>query len=83
LWTAVSGDWHLIERDEHLQLYSLSNDPGETLDLSAARRDVTARLRAELESFRSSIRPHAPAETFDYELDAEGLERLRSLGYVE
>ncbi len=83
LWTAVSGDWHLIERDGHFQLYNLSNDPQERLDLSAARRDVTARLAAELEAFRSSLRPHAAAETYEYELDPEGVERLRGLGYVE
>ncbi len=51
------GDWKLLEHyeDGRLELYRLSDDPGETRDLAAAEPDRVAGLRGRLEAWRRSV----------------------------
>jgi len=46
----IRGEWKLLQNDPYspLELYNLREDPGETRDLAAARRDVYDRLAAAL-----------------------------------
>lgn len=57
------GPWKLVEfhEDDTIGLYNLTDDPGETTNLAAARPDVAARLRAELDAWQE--RTHAPIPT--------------------
>ncbi|MGH9461444.1 MAG: sulfatase-like hydrolase/transferase [Vicinamibacteria bacterium] len=64
------------------QLFSLTDDPLETRDLSDERPEVAAELRGKLEAWYeggSAFRYEVKTE----EIDSETLERLRSLGYVQ
>lgn len=60
-----------------VELYDLSDDPGETRDLAAARRDDVARLTRLAREVEG--RPPVASATA---VDAATAERLRSLGYV-
>jgi arylsulfatase len=82
------GDWKLIvglEREHPLfagppELYDLAADPGETLNLAADHPEVVAELTGQLAPWlalgviESGTMPH---------LDAEAVERLRALGYLQ
>ena len=63
------GDWKLLEHyeDGRLELYRLSDDPGETRDLAAAEPDRVAALRGRLEAWRRSVgtEPLRPNPNFD------------------
>ena len=63
------GDWKLLEHyeDGRLELYRLSDDPGETRDLAAAEPDRVAALRGRLEAWRRSVgaEPLRPNPDFD------------------
>jgi arylsulfatase A-like enzyme len=90
-WSAIrEGHWKLVRRDRsgeasRRELYQLSEDPGETKDVSRVEHDradaLEARLlqhRADSERFRAGF---GAAETVAP--DDEALERLRALGYLE
>lgn len=51
------GAWKLIEfyEDGALELYDLSKDPGETVNLAAAQPDIARRLREQLAAWRLSV----------------------------
>jgi len=82
------GDWKLIvgiEKSHPLysgapQLYDLARDPGETTDRVAEEPERVAEMMARLEPWlelgvvQRGTMPH---------LDAEAVERLRALGYIE
>ena len=63
------GDWKLLEHyeDGRLELFHLSDDPGETRDLAAAEPDRVAALRGRLEAWRRSVdaAPMRPNPDFD------------------
>ncbi|MFM7804618.1 MAG: sulfatase, partial [Verrucomicrobiota bacterium] len=63
------GDWKLLEHyeDGRLELFRLSDDPGETRDLAAAEPDRVAALRGRLEAWRRSVgaEPLRPNPDFD------------------
>jgi arylsulfatase A-like enzyme len=88
---ALDGDWlravrrgrfKLIENSQNgsMQLFDLTNDPGERIDLAAERPDLAAELDGLLEGFAlANDRDEgsgAPA------IDSATRERLRALGYV-
>jgi len=86
----VTPPWKLIRRAEPhrgtLQLYDLVNDPRERENLAAAQPDLVRRLDAELaqhlladQARRDALRSPAGGEV---ELDADEIERLRALGYL-
>ena len=75
----VPGDSEAIE-----ELYDLSSDPGETLNLAVSEASRSAELRAAVEAWVEANR--RIGETFagsSAAPDDDVLERLRSLGYIE
>jgi arylsulfatase A-like enzyme len=87
----VVDGWKLIrntrraEGQAEFELYDHRTDPLNHADLAVAKPDVVARLAAELEAWKAkaeAARLPRDAEAPE-ELDAEVLERLRALGYVE
>ncbi|HIL79748.1 MAG TPA: hypothetical protein EYG54_00635 [Myxococcales bacterium] len=67
--------------DTETALYDLSEDPGETIDISSQRSDVTAALRAEVEK-RAALFQEEPSSENKIELDPDEASRLRALGYM-
>ncbi len=63
------------------ELYDLTADPGETVDLTRQRRGELQRLRALVDEWQSRLAPAPDAET--RELDEETLEGLKALGYID
>jgi arylsulfatase A-like enzyme len=58
-----AGDWKLLEyfEDNHVELYNLNDDPGESRDLAAARPDAAESLRKRLHAWRQSVGARLPA----------------------
>jgi arylsulfatase A-like enzyme len=65
------------------ELYDLLNDPGELQDVATERAGQVARLGAKLDAWKAARPSLAGLEGSDLELDAERLEQLQALGYVE
>ena len=81
--TVAQGPWkyiHHIERGGESELFNLSADPNELVNVITSHRDVAERLRADLMA-RQSI----PASLFDdrERMSEEDIQRLRSLGYTD
>jgi arylsulfatase A-like enzyme len=72
---------YLWSSDGRHALYDLARDPGESRDLAGEDPALAARLAADLDAFRATLRAcepaPAPAPT------PEEIERLRALGYAE
>lgn len=66
---------------EKWQLYDLSSDPGERLDLAEIRVELLQELKEEVRRWRENTRTATEAESLV--LDAEQTEQLRALGYLE
>jgi arylsulfatase A-like enzyme len=78
----VQERWKYLEAAEELpsrELYDLVADPGELVDLAAARPEVCTELSRLLAAWRDGAGGEAPAPELD---DADRL-RLRALGYVD
>ncbi len=80
--------WKLAWIDEeHVQLYDLLNDPGETQNLIAERPEIASDLKRQLlvwmkESAAAAMVPRS--ETVDLRrLEGEVQDRLRTLGYIK
>ena len=69
---------HLDRSTGALRLYDLADDPGERLDVAAARADAIVPLRELLDRFLRIQPVVAPA----LQLAPEEIEKLRALGYV-
>jgi len=81
LYCAMDGTWKLVYRPTHpeqSELYHLAEDPRELENLYSDGHAEVARLREELDRFDGFVE-----SSFGEGVDAEVLERLRSLGYVE
>ena len=52
-----AGDWKLLEyfEDEHVELYNLREDPGETTDLASQMPGKADQLRARLNAWRGEV----------------------------
>jgi len=73
--TALAGErWKLIQSSE-VELYDLSNDPGELKNVSAAHPGIVQGMTTRLSAMQSTTA--APSA-----VPAEASERLRALGYV-
>ena len=81
-WTAMRrGDHKLIEyhEDDHVELYDIKKDPGETKDLAEGMPELAARLRAELDAWQADTRAPIPSEPNpEYDLGAKAPSRRRS-----
>lgn len=86
----ISEGWKLVRIDgddpesARFELYRYDDDPTDQRDVAEERPEVVARLKDQLERFEQFARTarlddEAAAQT----MDAEELERLRSLGYVK
>ena len=82
LWSAVRGDWKLIEEDGRRRLYDLSTDPEELRDVASQQAEVAADLAVGVRALREAAPTDAP-NTVELEIDDERLRALESLGYVE
>ncbi len=76
------GDWKYIEAplEQTRELYDLSTDPDERVNLLARRPELASELAGRLEAWRSGQEGLALGPV--QEADDEELERLRALGYV-
>ena len=74
--------WKYVDSPEIglTELYDLSVDPGELVNLADERAGVAAELASRLESWMSATERRETSET---ELSPERLEALRALGYVQ
>jgi arylsulfatase A-like enzyme len=61
-------DWKLLEyfEDNHVELYQLGDDPGESRNLAATRTDLAADLRGRLYAWRQSVGARMPVVNPDY-----------------
>ena len=75
--------WKLIaQRDgQGFELYDLSSDPGEMVDVTHENRAKLKQLRDFLETWEQGLRPTVQTES--RELDAETVEGLKALGYID
>jgi arylsulfatase A-like enzyme len=85
----VRWPWKLIRRQERrrppLQLYHLAEDPAERAERSAAEPDLVRRLDEALGRHLAHDRAllrDARADAEEHDLDAETIERLKALGYL-
>lgn len=64
-----AGDYKLIQyfEDNHLELYNLKDDIGETKDLSKAMPDKSAELVALLRDWRKSVNAQMPTPNPGYD----------------
>jgi arylsulfatase len=72
--------WKYILGAEHAELYDLTSDPGELVNLMEQEPDRAAELDAILKQWDASV---PEVRTHQTEPDRESLELLRSLGYVD
>lgn len=86
-WKAIDSHWSLIrsEKSGRLELYDLSDDPGETVNLAEVQPQVTARMARAIDTMQQRCREHPYLQlTIDeVEMPEEQQERLRALGYLD
>jgi arylsulfatase A-like enzyme len=74
--------WKLIRRsDEVVELYNIRDDPEETSDLSGQRADLVVALSRALDAFEQTVVPRFELQPPPQ--DADLLERLRAIGYIQ
>jgi arylsulfatase A-like enzyme len=81
-----SGRFKLVTSDvpAWTRLYDLESDPNEEQEVSARFPDETQRLSALIDAYRSRAAATTdPKSTQTQDVDADTLERLRELGYVD
>lgn len=63
-----SGDWKLIEffEDNHVELYNLQDDPGESHDLAKSQPDRAREMQGKLAAWRQSVNAKLPTPNPDY-----------------
>ena len=63
------GDWKLIEffEDDHVELYNLRDDIGETKDLADAKPALRDELHHDLQAWRNHVDAQMPTENLDYQ----------------
>ncbi len=90
-WAIVLDGWKLVHRPKSVtgrpeyELYDHRGDPLDRTDVAAEHPDVVVRLAQELEAWRlvAAEARLAPDSAVASQMDAQELERLRSLGYVQ
>lgn len=78
------GEWKYIRVKRKEQLFDLSSDPSESVDLLAARQEVLARLQARVDEIIGDSYAFAETRTTARppRLDQETREQLEALGYL-
>jgi arylsulfatase A-like enzyme len=86
-WKAISREWSYIQSKklDREELYHLAGDPGETINLVGSEPEMVAIGRRQIERAIAECarHPYRALTVDEVEMDAEQLERLRSLGYIE
>jgi len=84
LKSIIWGNLKLIvnQKTRAVEMYDLSTDFGETIDLAPDRPQEVQRLRSKMNHMRKTI-PTFEAHSVDEVLAEETLEHLRGLGYVD
>jgi arylsulfatase A-like enzyme len=84
-WAVVSDGWKYVETaGSEAALFALAKDPGEDEDLVERQPEVASRLRNLLQRHREAS--DLGYRLLDYEataLDAQTIESLRALGYID
>jgi arylsulfatase A-like enzyme len=86
-YSITTDRWKLAWIDEeHVELYDLLHDPGETVNLIESQPDTAASLERRLliwvsESREAAVVPRSESVVLE-NLDRETQERLRTLGYI-
>ena len=64
-----SGDWKLLEyyEDGQIELYNLSDDLGEVVNLSDQRPDIVEQLTSALQSWRDEVDAQIPEPNPNFE----------------
>jgi arylsulfatase A-like enzyme len=65
------------------ELYNLSDDPREELDLFAVGDEISEKLEAEMNKWVASVEPVSKEVAPTSKLDTDTINRLKSLGYVK
>jgi len=67
------------------ELYDLRSDPGERTNLAhePGHAAVREQLEADLDHWWSELTPERPSANSETEIDAQVVERLRDLGYID
>ena len=65
-----------------MELFYLSDDPGETRNLAASKSDRVDELKGQMEQLAKMAGSHAVSGV-EGEINADDAERLRALGYME
>ncbi len=82
LKAAIEGDWKWIGGDGMgARLFHLSEDPGERVNRERDEPERVMRLRDRYRDFEARSHKYS-AEAVDLDLDADALESLKALGYV-
>jgi len=83
LWSAITDDWKLIEgMPGGSELYDLRSDPAESENLALSEPGKLAELAASIAEQRKR-NAGATSTREGVEIDAERLQHLRDLGYVD
>ncbi len=72
--------WH---EGRKVELFDLESDPGETRDLAASHPQIREELLGQLKDWKARGGTATDAGQMFESQDAESLERLRSLGYID
>lgn len=82
LWAVIRGSWKLIRGPEGSLLFESLSDPLDQVDRREENQDLAESLEGTLDLFAESA-SWGEGERGSLEIDAEVLERLGKLGYVE
>jgi arylsulfatase A-like enzyme len=86
-WKAISREWSYIAAPskDREELYRLSDDPGETVNLVSDEPDAARTMRRHVERMRDACADHAylSIQIDEVELPDEQRDRLRALGYLD
>ncbi len=65
----LEDNWRLVEffEDNHVELFHLSDDPEEKLDLATGQPAKAAELKAKLHAWREAMNAQMPAPNPDYD----------------
>ncbi len=66
-----SGEWKMLEyfEDQHIELYNLKDDLGETTELSQQHPEVASQLRTQLHAWRDKLNAALPTPNPDYKTE--------------
>ena len=83
--TTAADEPNLYMRTKDQELYDITTDPGEKVDLSAEKPDVVEQLKKDLDTFKEKFHwkyGNAVEEQVQKEVDEDTKEQLRNMGYV-